>query len=79
MAKFSRLEVVTKMMETGMVPLFYHKLISSNKVFIDRGYIKCKLFILDKIVRHYVSLGEIGTLTNWKSLCKSTIHNVGTL
>ena len=24
MAKFSRLEVVTKMMETGMVPLFYH-------------------------------------------------------
>ena len=28
-------------------------------VFIDRGYIKCKLFILDKIVRHYVSLEKL--------------------
>ena len=28
-------------------------------VFIDRGYIKCKLFILDKIVRRYVSLEKL--------------------
>lgn len=38
MAKFSRLEVVTKMMETGMVPLFYHSDIEVAKKTLKACY-----------------------------------------
>ncbi len=51
-------------------------------VFIDRGYIKCKLFILDKIVRHYVSLEKLqhsilsykGLLLEWGQKNKKTVQ-----
>ena len=38
MAKFSRLEVVTKMMETGMVPLFYHSDVEVAKKILKACY-----------------------------------------
>ena len=38
MAKFSRLEVLTKMMETGMVPLFYHSDIEVAKKTLKACY-----------------------------------------
>ena len=39
MAKFSRLEVVTKMMETGMVPLFYHSDVEVAKKTLKACYL----------------------------------------
>ena len=37
MAKFTRIEVVTKMSETGMVPLFYHSDIEIAKKTLKAG------------------------------------------
>jgi len=51
-------------------------------VFIDRGYKKCKLFILNRIVRYYVSLEKLqhsilsykGLLLEWGQKNKKTIQ-----